>query len=231
MESNAINVGDLERVFSATSGAAIAIYGLNRGSFSGLAMSAIGGMLLHRGITGFCLVYDTLEVDTSISAPELRSDTVEIAENMTIKRPRNEVYEAWRDLEKLPRFMRHITSVKQTDDRHSKWSVRLPKGMGTIEWDSEIIEELPNELIAWQSLPDADLQNAGKVVFQDAPGKRGTEITVNIEYRPPAGRLGRTAAGLANPAFSKIVREDIRRFKAFMETGEIPTIEGQPSGR
>lgn len=125
----------------------------------------------------------------------------------------------------------HIESVRRVDNRHSHWTAHLPIGMGTISWDAEIKQERPDERIVWASLPDADIQNAGCVIFKDAPGERGTEIKVNINYRPPAGPLGRAAAALANPAFSKIIRNDIRRFKALVETGEIPTTKGQPTGK
>ncbi len=221
------NVGDMERLFSALYGAALLAYGLTRGSFGGLAMTAIGGMLIHRGASGYCPVYEAIDVDSS--APR-KETSVHILENLTIRRPRREIYESWRDFEKLPRFMRHIESVDKIDETHSHWRATLPKGIGTIEWESQVTEDRPDERIAWRSLPDADIRNAGEVTFRDAPGKRGTELNVHIQYRPPAGRIGQFAAGLANPAFSKMVREDIRRFKALMETGEIPTTEGQPAG-
>ncbi len=227
MEFNTVNVSDMERILSAGGGAAIAFYGLTRNSFCGAALTAVGGMLLHRGISGYCPAYGALEIDTA--DPEKKAG-IRISETMTIKRPRQEVYAFWRDFEKLPRFMRHIESVEIVDDRHSQWRLRLPKGLGTISWESEITKEQPNEYIAWQSLPKAAVHNTGKVAFTDAPGERGTEINIVVEFRPPAGQLGRTAAGLVNPAFSKMIRQDIRRVKSFMETGEIPTIEGQPSG-
>ncbi|MGA6925366.1 MAG: SRPBCC family protein [Desulfosarcina sp.] len=223
-----VNVDDNERIISALLGAPLAIYGLSRATMGGLALTVVGGMLLHRGTSGYCPLYALSDGDRR---PAQKESSVQIVEVMTIGRSRHDVYEAWRDLEKLPRFMHHIESVRRVDNRHSHWTAHLPIGMGTLSWEAEIKQERPDERIVWASLPDADIQNAGCVIFKDAPGERGTEIKVNINYRPPAGPLGRAAAALANPAFSKMIRNDIRRFKALMETGEIPTTEGQPTGK
>ncbi|MFZ0243289.1 MAG: YgaP-like transmembrane domain [Desulfobacterales bacterium] len=225
--SEEVNVGDTERILSALGGTAIAIYGLTRGSMGGIVTTALGAMLLHRGTTGYCPLYALSEIDTTDSE---EGKVIDIVEVLTIGRSREDVYASWRDLEKLPRFMHHIESVRQTGDGHSQWTARLPKGMGTIAWEAETTEDRVNEKIAWRSLGDADVRNSGEVLFREAPGNRGTEVKVRIEYRPPAGKLGRIAAGFANPAFSGMIREDIRRFKSLMETGEIPTTEGQPTG-
>lgn len=225
--SDRINVGEKERMLSTVGGAAIAIYGLSQKSLPGLALAAAGGMLLRRGISGHCPLYDAANIDTTTTKED---EGVHIVESMTIRCPRGEVYQAWHEFEKLPRFMRHIESVDKIDDKTTEWQAPLPKGLGTLSWKAEMTEDEPDHKIAWRSLPESDLRNAGCVTFKDAPGDRGTEIKVNIEYRPPAGSLGKAAAGLVNPAFSKMIRGDLRRFKALMETGEIPTIEGQPSG-
>lgn len=126
--------------------------------------------------------------------------------------------------------MSHIEEVKSLDSTHTEWRARLPMGMGTFRWKAEVVEEQPDERLVWQSLPGSDVENMGEVIFRDAPGNRGTEIMVNMAYQPPGGKLGEIAAAIANPAFSKVIREDIRRFKSLTEAGEIPTIEGQPTG-
>lgn len=227
MASNAVNISDMERIFSASGGAIIAILGMTRRSLGGLALTTVGSMLLHRGLSGYCSVYDALESGTDRADEDRR---VQISEIMTINRPRAEIYGRWRDFERLPRFMHHIESIEQIDDKHSRWRARLPKTSGTLSWEAEITQDQPNARIAWRSLPGADIENSGEVSFQTAPANRGTEIRIVIDYRPPAGPLGRAVAGLINPGFSRIIRDDIRRFKALMETGEIPTIDGQPTG-
>ncbi|HEX5580384.1 MAG TPA: SRPBCC family protein, partial [Gemmatimonadaceae bacterium] len=144
----------------------------------------------------------------------------ERVESVTILSPREEVYEFWRDFQNLPRFMRHLESVRVLDDRRSHWVARAPAGR-TVEWEAEIVEDRPNELIAWRSVAGADVDNAGHVRFSDAPGGRGTEVTVALRYDPPAGKLGAAVAKLFHEEPGQQVEEDLRRFKQVMETGDI----------
>ncbi|TMC89174.1 MAG: SRPBCC family protein, partial [Chloroflexi bacterium] len=139
-------------------------------------------------------------------------------------------YRFWRNFENLPRFMEHLKSVTVIDNKHSHWVARAPAGT-SVEWDAEIINERENELIAWRSVGDATIGNAGSVHFTPAPGGRGTEVKVVLEYDPPAGRAGVIMARLFGEEPDQQVREDLRHFKEIMEAGEIPTTEGQPSGR
>lgn len=160
-----------------------------------------------------------------------RTTALEIDEAVTVNKPREEVYSFWRELENLPRFMRHIESVEALDEKRSRWTARVPKGLGTITWEAEITEDEPNERIAWRSLAGADIQNAGTVRFKDAPEGRGTEVHAQIRYRPPAGDVGALVTRLLDPANEQMVREDVRRFKHILEAGEAPSIEGQPTGK
>jgi uncharacterized membrane protein len=100
-----------------------------------------------------------------------------------------------------------------------------------VEWDAEITEERANELIAWRCLEGSDVQHAGSIRFSAAPQGRGTFVTVQMEYRPPAGALGAAVGALFGEDPSQTVKWDLRRFKQLMETGEIITTEGQPAGR
>ncbi len=209
-------------------GGFLTAYGLARGSLGGLAMAAAGGALLYRGATGHCPAYQSLGVDTA----EEKEPTQEVRmrEVLTVGRPREELYRFWRDLENLPQFMKHLEEVRKVDERLSEWRARMPKGVATVTWEAEITEDRPGERIAWRSLPEAEIANSGVVRFTDDPGGRGTIVSAEIDYRPPAGGLGTAAASLLNPVFSQMVREDIRRFKSLMEAGEVPTTEGQPKG-
>jgi uncharacterized membrane protein len=137
-----------------------------------------------------------------------------------VGRPVEEVYAYWRDFENLPRFMRHLEVVRVIDDRRSHWVARAPAGK-TVEWDAEITEDRPNELIAWHSLEGADVHNGGSVRFLRAPGGRGTEVRVEIEYVPPLGKLGSKIAMLWREEPGQQVQDDLRHFKQVMETGEI----------
>jgi uncharacterized membrane protein len=145
-------------------------------------------------------------------------------------RPADELYAFWRRLEQLPRFMSHLISVQQLDNRRSHWIAKGPAGK-RVEWDAEIINERPNEMIAWRSLEGADVDSVGSVRFERAPGGRGSIVRVEMRYRPPAGVGGATVAKLLGKDPGSQIKDDLRRFKQVMETGEIITTEGQPAGR
>lgn len=149
---------------------------------------------------------------------------------ITINRPVEEVYEFWRNFENLPRFMNHLKSVTITAPGRSHWVAKGPAG-SQVEWDAEIIEEKPNELIAWRSLPGAEVENAGSVRFSRATGNRGTVVRVKLQYHPPGGALGSTVAKLFGEAPEKQIPVDLGRIKQLLETGEIARTEGQPAGR
>jgi uncharacterized membrane protein len=140
--------------------------------------------------------------------------------SITVHRPVEEVYAFWRNFENLPQFMRHLESVTVSGDRRSHWVAKAPAGK-SVEWDAEILEDRPNELIAWRSLPGADVYNAGTVQFQPASGGRGTEVRVTLEYHPPFGKLGSRIAMLFREEPGQQVYDDLRNFKQVMETGEI----------
>ena len=146
--------------------------------------------------------------------------TAIIARTVTIDRPRAELYAYWRDFRHLPLFMENIESVTETDDRHSHWVVRAPAGQ-TVEWDSVLTEDIPSEVIAWASAEGSGISNSGRVEFRDSPTGRGTEVTATIIYDPPGGTLGQLIAKLFQREPKIQARQDLRRFKQLMETGEI----------
>jgi len=150
---------------------------------------------------------------------------VSVEESVTVTRPIEEVYAFWKDYANLPRFMRHLHSVETLAEKRTRWTAIGPAGT-TVSWDAETIADRPNEWIAWRSLENADVDNRGSVRFQRAPGDRGTEVRVHLQYRPPAGALGRGIAWLFGKEPSGQIREDLRRFKQLMETGEVTVSEG-----
>ena len=155
---------------------------------------------------------------------------IRVAPSVTINRSPEELYRFWRDLQNLPRFMKHLESVRWIDGGRSRWAAKAPAGM-TVEWDAEITEDRPNELIAWRSLEGSDVDNVGSVRFERAPGGRGSIVKVEMRYRQPAGVFGVTAAKLLGKNPVRQIKDDLRRFKQIMEAGEIITTEGQPAGR
>src|SRR5262249_43303222 len=130
----------------------------------------------------------------------------------------------------LPRFMKHLESVQVKGERRSRWMAKAPAGT-RVEWDAEITEDRPNELIAWRSLEGADVDNSGSVRFERAPCGRGAVVRVEMRYSPPAGVIGAGVAKLFGEDPEWQVKDDLRRFKQVMEAGEIITTEGQPAGR
>ncbi len=220
-----INVGQAERWASIFGGAALVFAGLMRRNKSGLLISAFGGGLLYRGLTGHCSVYNTLDYSTACGEDK----GVHVVKTVTINKSPEELYSFWRDFQNLPRFMNHLAAVQDIDGRHSHWVAKAPAGK-TVEWDAEIINERRNELIAWRSTQKADVINAGAVNFRPAPGGRGTEVKVTLQYSPPGGVIAAQVAKLFGEEPSLQIEDDLRRFKRLMEAGEIPTTEGQPHG-
>ncbi len=143
-----------------------------------------------------------------------------VTRSMTVNKPSAEVYEFWRNLENLPRFMKHLRSVTVTGPDRSHWVVQGPAGL-SIEWDAEIVEERPGEFLAWRSLPGSQVDHSGWVSFRPAPGRRGTEVSLRLAWHPPAGRLGSAVAWLFGREPEQQLREDMRRFKQVIETGEV----------
>ena len=149
-------------------------------------------------------------------------DDTLVGRTVTINRPARELYEFWRDLRNLPLFMENIEAIDVIDDRHSHWRVKGPAD-STVEWNSTITEEIPGELIAWESDPDARVPNSGRIEFREASNGRGTVVTATIAYDPPAGAVGKMFAKVFQREPKIQARRDLRRFKQLMETGEIPT--------
>jgi uncharacterized membrane protein len=164
------------------------------------------------------------------SSDDLDSEgTLHLAKAVTIRRPPNEVYEFWRNFRNLPTFMTHLESVAVIDERHSHWTARGPAGR-LVEWDAEIVEERPNEFIAWRSLPGSNVAHSGSVRFSPAPGGRGTELRVQIDYALPGGRLGATVARLFGEEPHQQVQADLRKLKQVMEAGEVIRSAATPVG-
>jgi uncharacterized membrane protein len=236
-EPSTVNVAQAERVVSTVAGGALALAGLKMRSLPGVLLAAIGGGLVYRGATGHCHAYEALGINTAHdergpAAPEEYYERgIHVDVSMTIERSPWDLYQFWRNFENLPRFMEHLESVTVIDEKRSHWVAKAPAiAGGKVEWDAEIINDEPNTLVAWRSLENANVDNAGSVRFVPGPEGRGTEVRVVIDYIPPGGRIGMWVAKLFGEEPSQQIREDLRRFKRLMETGEIPTTQGQPKG-
>lgn len=220
-----VNISQTERVISAIGGGTLIAYGLQKKAWAGLGFAVAGGVLLYRGATGYCNMYQTLGINTArrrrgrnVSIPyELG---VRVDQTITISKNPREVYRFWRNLENLPRFMRHLECVKEIDNKHSHWVAKAPAGR-VVEWRAEIINEVENKLIGWRSLPGSDVDNAGSVQFAETPDGSGTEVKIELQYNAPGGLLGAWLAKLFGEEPSQQIAADLRRLKRLLETGVV----------
>lgn len=142
---------------------------------------------------------------------------VKIQHSVTIHRPVADLYAFWRHLENLPRFIRHLQSVRLRDDLHSHWVLQPVTGKA-LEWDAEIIEDRQNEMISWRSTPGADLRNAGSVWFAPLPGGASTRVKLELKYALPEEKAGAPASVLFSRDAEAEMHEDLQRLKALLET-------------
>jgi uncharacterized membrane protein len=152
-----------------------------------------------------------------------------VHESVTIQATPEELYRFWRALENLPRAMSHVESVTDLGGGRSHWVARA-HGLGTYEWNAEIINDEPAGLISWRSLPDSDVASAGSVHFEPAGAGRGTRVTVRLQYDPPAGKIGALIARAFGEDPALQIREDLRRLKHRLESGSVGTAANQPGG-
>ena len=231
------NVGRPERVGSVALGAALVTYGLRRRDPAGIVAAVLGSAFVLRGATGHCPMYQAMGVSTGSADAVLgrpRGDVtsraatvnarkaVKVERSVTIDADPATLFAFWRDFSNLPRFMEHLVSVRVDSPTRSHWVAKAPAGT-TVEWDAEIINEIPDSLIAWKSSAGAEVPNAGSVHFVAAPAGRGTIVKVVMDVESPVGKLGFVMAKLFGEDPDRQVREDLRKFKQLMETGEIAT--------
>lgn len=160
---------------------------------------------------------------------KLKAGSVQITRAVTILKPAAELYRFWRQFENIARVVKYPVDITTASATESHWAVSAPGGK-RVEWDAVVTADTPDELIAWRSQPGADVPNRGRIRFEPAPGDQGTEVIVDVEYVAPGGKVTALIAKLTGKEAGQQVAETLRRFKALMEAGEIPTIEGQPAG-
>ncbi len=209
-------ISDTERVLSAIGGGTLVGFSVLAPWKIRVPMLAAGGLLLFRGITGYSLLYRILNIYRS---SDRLQNGIRVERAVTINRPVEEVYAFWHNLENLPLFMENLKTVSVREEQ-SHWVAEAPLGM-TVEWDAVIDEHQPNSKISWHSIPGSQIKNAGAVMFQPAPGSRGTEVRVHLEYQVPGGSLGAALAKILGQEPDIQIREDLRRMKVLLETGEI----------
>jgi uncharacterized membrane protein len=145
---------------------------------------------------------------------------VKAEKTIVVDAPPNRLFRLWRDLEQLPRFMSHLERVRVTGGNRSRWTVKSPAG-AKVEWDAEIINEKPGELIAWQALGHPLIDSAGSVRFERSPDGRGTLVHVSLQYRPPGAEFGHAIAALFGEAAGRQIGHDLDEFKRRVEGGDL----------
>jgi uncharacterized membrane protein len=218
------NVGDVERWVSVAAGAGIIAYALTgRRRSGGYLLAALP--LLYRGITGHCPLYSSLSLNTRVSGTDTRTALRDeggerVLESVEIERPAADLYRFWRRFENLPRFMTNLERVTELSPRRSHWVAKGPAGK-PVEWDAEVINEVENRVIGWRSLPGAEVVTAGSVTFRPARNGLSTQLSVNLQYEPPAGQLGAMVAAVFGSEPAQMIREDLHRLKQLFEEGEL----------
>ncbi len=227
-ESLAAVVGSAALVFG---GAALFAYAARERNFKALGLALAGVPLAFRGATGHwvprALARDTSGAPESLEAAEATTP-FKVHASLTVNKPADELYRFWRQLENLPNFMKNLESVTE-EGGVSHWVGKSPLG-NKLSWDAKIVDDQPGRVISWRSLAGSEIDNSGWVRFEPATGNRGTVVRVHMDVQTPENLFGRALARLSHKGVELEVQSDLRRFKALMETGEVPTTAGQPAG-
>ena len=230
------NVGTVERWVSAIGGGALLVYGIARFDWAGAGLGLLGGGLLYRGVMGHSFTYQALNINTA--QRRLGETVAQIPDNkgfrvqrsLTIKRPPEELYEFWHDVEKTPLYMQNIASVTKTGERSSHW-IAKKSSRRRVEWDTELLEDLPGKGVAWHTHGKSITADAGKIQFEAAPDGRGSIVTLTLDYYTPQGPFWKNPGKRFSVVDDHETLETLRCFKEVIEAGEISTTKGQPTGK
>jgi uncharacterized membrane protein len=226
-----LNLTRLDRWGYVAGGLALLAWGLGRRSLTRGGAAGLGGWLLYQAYTGNNPMLRPLRIRVNPRPEEAdAAETIVLDEVIAIGKPPDEVYRFWREIDNLPRIAPRLRGLEVLDERRSRWRVQDPRG-GTVHWEAEITRDEPGREIAWRTTREREITHFGDVRFEDAPGSRGSIVRVHLEYVSPAGALGAAVASVTAESPRWMVKDALRRLKQLLETGEIATTEGQPSGR
>lgn len=217
------NIDQGERIVSLLAGSWLlynSLKKIGKHPILGLQGAAAGGLMLYRGATGVCPLYQKLGKDTT------DPQAINITEDIVVNAPKDQVYAFWRELSNLPKFMEHLKSVEEISEGVSLWTANTPGGMVDLQWNAEITREEAGTYLGWQSLEGSMIDNAGKIEFRETLNGTGTELHIEIDYFPPAGSIGRGIVSLFNGIFERMIREDIQRFKTYAEETDFKQYAG-----
>lgn len=214
-----INAGDLEHLGVMAAGTALLTVGLVRRNWLGWGMAILGGAMVARGAQGYKRLYPLVGKEIPGKPITLPPRAIKIEKTLFINRSPDELYEFWRNLENLPKVMSHLLSVQLNSGNRSHWVAKAPAGT-VVEWDAEVINDVPNRLIAWQSLEGSDVDNAGSIHFEPYD-EGGTQMKVVIRYTPPGDVLGAKIAKIFGSDPEKQIERDLLQFKRKVETENV----------
>lgn len=207
------NVGTKDRIASSAAGLLLAYTGLKTFKKGGFALLLPAGYLIYRGTSGYCYMYEKAGIDTTEGAKPFN-----FTKTITIQKSKDEVYRFWRQLENLPQIMTHVSKVEKLAENKYMWEAEFNKQH--FRWNALIIEDIPGKKISWTSVDSPDVENSGKVEFNDAP-KGGMELKVTICYKPAKTAADKLLAHAFDPVFKQRILDNLRQFKRKVETGEI----------
>jgi uncharacterized membrane protein len=221
------NIGEVQQQISIAVGGGFLAAGLSRRSWTGAGLSLLGCALLYRGFSGYCALFHAAGIDMSGDESLTNSlgrrkihtaRATKIRRTIEVHRSAEELYHFWRSFDNLPRVMSHLESVQVINDQLSHWKVKAMSGAPSVEWDAEIINDVKNERIGWRSLHDADVDNTGSVEFKPVGDGQRTEVTVTLQYEPPAGRIGSAVAKWLGEDPENTLAHDLQQFKSQIES-------------
>lgn len=158
-----------------------------------------------------------------------RDSGAHVVRSATIGRSAEELYEYWRDPAKLALIMGHVADIGPAGPKATRWTLKIPGR--PVSWRSEYADERPGELLRWHAGEGEPVESDGVIRFEPAPGDRGTVVRLNFHIAPRGGRAARAAMRALRPVPEVLAARALRRFKSLVETGELPTLEKNPSGR
>ncbi|WP_293924874.1 SRPBCC family protein [Sphingobacterium sp. UBA6320] len=208
------NISKTERIVTILSSSYL-LYKSLSGKKKDPALAVSSALLLLRGSTAFCPLYERLGINHTNKPSDVLVESV-----ITVNSPRQEVYAFWRKLENLPLIMKHLDRVEIIDEKHSEWHVKTPSGLDPLYWKAAINADVVNEQISWSSMADTEVQNAGTVKFKEV-GENETEISLKMSYKAPLGAYGKTGGKLLNPALERMIQKDFKKFKDYVESEEL----------
>lgn len=222
---------EIERWVTLATAGALMAYGFSRRNVPGMCLAVAAAPLVFKGVSGsWPLLNGVLSTgDTRVALSADRG--IHVRESIRLEQPIAEVYRFWRSLENLPRFMTHLRCVTDLGNGRSHWEANGPADV-KVEWDAEIINDVGNSVIGWKSLPGSDVVTAGSVNFSTVRAGRSTQVSVHLQYSPPAGRAGALLASIFGRNPASMIREDLRRLKQLLEAGEVARADADaPGGR